>query len=64
MNEVTLTKEELKTKYIKAMAIVRDLLTQSQEGDDEIDTILQVGIIGSLIGAKLITLLFEKGEEE
>ena len=62
MNEVTISKEELRDKWTEAMCEAREILTK--DADDKAELILAVGMIGALIGAILIANVFEKGEEE
>ena len=64
MNEVTISKEVFRDKYIQAMKMAENFLNRTENEEDNLDNVINIAIYGALIGAGLMKVLYEEGEEE
>ena len=64
MNEVTISKEVFRDKYIQAMKMAENFLNRTENEEDNLENVINIAIYGALIGAGLMKVLYEEGEEE
>lgn len=64
MNEVTISKEVFRDKYVQAMKMAENFLNRTENEEDNLDNVINIAIYGALIGAGLMKVLYEEGEEE
>ena len=64
MNEVTISKEVFRDKYVQAMKMAENFLNRTENEEDNLENVINIAIYGALIGAGLMKVLYEEGEEE
>ena len=64
MSEVTISKEVFRDKYIQAMKMAENFLNRTENEEDNLENVINIAIYGALIGAGLMKVLYEEGEEE
>ena len=64
MNEVTISKEVFRDKYLQAMKMAENFLNRTENEEDNLENVINIAIYGALIGAGLMKVLYEEGEEE
>ena len=64
MNEVTISKEVFRDKYVQAMKMAENFLNRTENEENNLDNVINIAIYGALIGAGLMKVLYEEGEEE
>ena len=64
MNEITISKDVFRDKYVQAMKMAENFLNRTENEENNLDNVINIAIYGALIGAGLMKVLYEEGEEE